>query len=99
MPMRPTPGGWAAPPGPPPAAAKYRCAMPGASSEDPLAREIASQPDCWARALERAAELGAPLPVQGARALVIGCGTSLHIARAYALLRETGGAGETDWAP
>jgi glucosamine 6-phosphate synthetase-like amidotransferase/phosphosugar isomerase protein len=73
--------------------------VPRAAGGDPLGAEIASQPDCWARALERAAELGAALPDDGARALAIGCGTSLHVARAYALLREGAGGGETDWAP
>ncbi|MFD5325802.1 SIS domain-containing protein [Streptomyces sp. NPDC127092] len=55
--------------------------------------EIASQPACWSRALEARP---AGLPQDGERLAVIGCGTSLHIAQAYAELRETAGLGETD---
>jgi fructoselysine-6-P-deglycase FrlB-like protein len=55
--------------------------------------EIASQPDTWRIAAELAA--GASLPAPGQRLIVLGCGTSFHIARAYAALRETL-AGETD---
>jgi CRISPR-associated protein Cas5a/b/c len=64
-----------------------------------IAREIASQPDCW----ERAARLGRArsevLPAPGDRVGVIGCGTSLFGAQAYAALRESLGAGETDAFP
>ncbi|MFJ8082272.1 SIS domain-containing protein [Streptomyces sp. NPDC096205] len=56
-------------------------------------REIASQPDCWRRALQ-ARPAGLPQP--GERVAVIGCGTSLYIAQAYAALRESAGLGETD---
>src|SRR4029453_8460824 len=35
----------------------------------------------------------------GERVGVAGCGTSLHVARAYAALREASGAGETDAFP
>ncbi|MFJ7067726.1 SIS domain-containing protein [Streptomyces sp. NPDC101115] len=55
--------------------------------------EIASQPACWRRALETGP---AGLPKDGERVAVIGCGTSLHIAQAYAELRESAGLGETD---
>ncbi|MFJ9774511.1 SIS domain-containing protein [Kitasatospora sp. NPDC101157] len=55
--------------------------------------EIASQPDCWQRALELTPR---HLPEPGERAAVIGCGTSLYIAQAYAVLRESLGLGETD---
>ncbi|MFE4357997.1 SIS domain-containing protein [Kitasatospora sp. NPDC056800] len=56
-------------------------------------REIASQPECWRRALELEP---AGLPEHGERVAVIGCGTSLYIAQAYAGLREGAGLGETD---
>ncbi|MET9182323.1 sugar isomerase [Kitasatospora aureofaciens] len=56
-------------------------------------REIASQPECWRRALELDP---AGLPERGERVAVIGCGTSLYIAQAYASLREAAGLGETD---
>ncbi|MET9177344.1 sugar isomerase [Kitasatospora aureofaciens] len=55
--------------------------------------EIASQPECWLRALELTPR---HLPEPGERAAVIGCGTSLYIAQAYAALRESLGLGETD---
>ncbi|GAB7184768.1 fructoselysine-6-P-deglycase FrlB [Kitasatospora sp. Ki12] len=56
-------------------------------------QEIASQPECWRRALDLEP---AGLPERGERVAVIGCGTSLYIAQAYAALRETAGLGETD---
>ncbi|MDI2129487.1 SIS domain-containing protein [Yinghuangia seranimata] len=55
--------------------------------------EIAEQPECWRRVLEAAP---AGLPEHGERVAVIGCGTSLYIAQAYASLRESAGLGETD---
>jgi fructoselysine-6-P-deglycase FrlB-like protein len=58
--------------------------------------EIASQPDCWARALKTAESAVDALPAAGARVAVIGCGTSLHIATAAAAAREAAGRGETD---
>src|ERR1700684_3581907 len=59
-------------------------------------REIASQPDCWARALQSADEAALVLPARGERIAVIGCGTSWHIASAIATAREAAGHGETD---
>jgi fructoselysine-6-P-deglycase FrlB-like protein len=61
--------------------------------------EIASQPDCWARALASRAEAAAILPRRGERVAVIGCGTSLHIATTFAGAREAAGQGETDAFP
>ncbi|XIE81201.1 SIS domain-containing protein [Streptomyces sp. SBR177] len=61
--------------------------------------EIASQPDCWRRAAALAAERADLLPRTGERIAVVGCGTSYFIARAYAALRESLGAGETDAFP
>jgi fructoselysine-6-P-deglycase FrlB-like protein len=58
-----------------------------------LAEEIASQPDCWRRALELSSK---DLPEPGERVAVIGCGSSLYIAQAFAALRESAGLGETD---
>ncbi|MER7842390.1 sugar isomerase [Kitasatospora sp. NPDC096077] len=58
-----------------------------------VAAEIASQPECWSRALELNPE---GLPQPGERVAVLGCGTSLYIAQAYAALREESGLGETD---
>ncbi|SOB79539.1 SIS domain-containing protein [Streptomyces sp. 1331.2] len=55
--------------------------------------EIASQPECWSRARELKPE---GLPEPGERVAVLGCGTSLYIAQAYASLREEAGHGETD---
>jgi len=64
-----------------------------------LMDEIASQPECWAKAIELAASAGAALPAPGERAAVIGCGSSLNVARCYAALREAAGQGETDAFP
>ncbi len=63
------------------------------------AEEIASQPDCWRHAIDLAASGPGGLPEPGERVAVIGCGTSLFMAQAYAVLRERAGLGETDaWA-
>ena len=56
--------------------------------------EIASQPECWRRAAELAGSPG--LPAAGERVAVVGCGTSWFMAKAYAVLREQAGQGETD---
>ncbi|WP_424215793.1 SIS domain-containing protein (plasmid) [Streptomyces sp. BI20] len=55
--------------------------------------ETASQPSCWRRALDLVVT---GLPERGERVAVIGCGTSRHMAHAYAVLRESRGHGETD---
>jgi fructoselysine-6-P-deglycase FrlB-like protein len=61
--------------------------------------EISSQPACWERAVALAATAGADLPGRGERVVAVGCGTSLNLSRAYAVLRETAGHGETDAFP
>ncbi|MGH3243778.1 MAG: SIS domain-containing protein [Spirillospora sp.] len=58
--------------------------------------EIAAQPECWRRGAGLAADVGGALPGRGERVAVVGCGTSLYMAQAYAALREAGGHGETD---
>ena len=59
--------------------------------------EIASQPDTWRRAAAIALSPAADaLPGKGERVAVVGCGTSLYMAQAYAVLREQAGLGETD---
>jgi fructoselysine-6-P-deglycase FrlB-like protein len=59
--------------------------------------EIASQPDTWRRAAAVAAgPAGALLPRKGERVAIVGCGTSLYMAQAYAVLREQAGLGDTD---
>ena len=65
------------------------------------ASEIATQPQCWRTAAELAAdpETLAALPPAGAAVAVVGCGTSLFMARAYAALREGTGRGRTDAFP
>jgi fructoselysine-6-P-deglycase FrlB-like protein len=60
------------------------------------ADEIVTQPATWALAAELADERRGDLPAAGARVCVIGCGTSLFVAQAYAALREAAGLGETD---
>ncbi|MFI5759222.1 SIS domain-containing protein [Streptomyces sp. NPDC051569] len=58
--------------------------------------ELATQPECWRRAAALAGGLDDQLPRPGERTAVVGCGTSLFMARAYASLREGAGLGETD---
>ena len=61
-----------------------------------LAREIATQPDDWARVVTRLPELAAHLPKPGERVATIGCGTSWFMGQAYAARRESLGHGPTD---
>jgi fructoselysine-6-P-deglycase FrlB-like protein len=61
--------------------------------------EISSQPKCWERAMSSIGDHSPALPSAGSRVAVIGCGTSLHIASAYAAAREHAGAGVTDAFP
>ncbi|WNF00180.1 SIS domain-containing protein [Streptomyces luomodiensis] len=61
--------------------------------------EIASQPECWERAVSEAPRHAKALPAPGERVAVIGCGTSLFMAQAYARLREGIGHGITDAYP
>jgi len=56
--------------------------------------ELTSQPTLWRHAA--GLEPDPALPAHGLRLAVIGCGTSLYIAQAYAHSREEGGHGETD---
>jgi fructoselysine-6-P-deglycase FrlB-like protein len=63
-----------------------------------VAEEIASQPECWERAIALAGDVR-ELPAPDERVAVVGCGTSLFIAQAYAALRESAGLGETDAFP
>ena len=58
--------------------------------------EIASQPDCWRRAVALLPEVAGLLPAAGERVAVVGCGTSWFIAQSYAVAREAAGQGETD---
>jgi fructoselysine-6-P-deglycase FrlB-like protein len=57
--------------------------------------EIATQPDVWRSAVALARDLP-PLVDSDVRVAVVGCGTSHHIARAFAAAREGAGQGETD---
>jgi len=58
-----------------------------------IEQEVASQPAVWREAARLPAGV---LPRDGARVGVIGCGTSLFVAAAYAAAREAAGLGETD---
>jgi len=64
-----------------------------------LAEEVASQPECWSKAIEMAGSAESALPRPGERVAAIGCGSSLNVARCYAALRESAGQGETDAFP
>ena len=59
-------------------------------------QELASQPGCWRRAAQLAAEVATALPARGERVAVAGCGTSWFMAQSYAAAREASGHGETD---
>ena len=63
-----------------------------------ITSEIASQPTLWRKAAAMAPAVVGRLPAPGEPAVAIGCGTSHHIARAYAVLREENGLGLTDAA-
>ena len=64
-----------------------------------LTDEIASQPDCWSKAIDMAGSAESALPGPGERVAALGCGSSLNVARCYAALRETAGQGQTDAFP
>jgi fructoselysine-6-P-deglycase FrlB-like protein len=64
-----------------------------------LAAEIATQPDDWLAAAAAVGDHRAALPQPGERVAVVGCGTSLYMARSYAALREGADAGVTDAWP
>ena len=64
-----------------------------------IAQEVESQPACWSRASDLAGPLRDQIGAPGQRVAVAGCGTSLHIAQAFAALRESTGRGETDAFP
>jgi fructoselysine-6-P-deglycase FrlB-like protein len=66
-----------------------------------LMDEIASQPEIWSTAIDLAAapSTTAALPAPGQRVGVVGCGSSLNVARCYARLRESAGHGQTDAYP
>ena len=59
-------------------------------------QEVASQPACWRRAGQLAADFVGVLPARGERVAVAGCGTSWFMAQSYAAAREASGHGETD---
>ena len=64
-----------------------------------LEREVRSQPALWRAVAARLPALAPALPRPGERVAVVGCGTSLFVAQAYAALRESAGQGVTDaWA-
>ena len=64
-----------------------------------IEHEIATQPGVWRRAAALAPTVAELLPPVGTRLAVVGCGTSLYMAQAYAAAREAAGAGETDAFP
>ncbi|MFE6649875.1 SIS domain-containing protein, partial [Nocardioides sp. NPDC057772] len=71
-----------------------------ASAPTHLAAEIATQPADWLAARGTAERFADALPEAGEKVAVVGCGTSLYMAQAYAALREEQGQGVTDaWTP
>jgi fructoselysine-6-P-deglycase FrlB-like protein len=61
-----------------------------------VTHEITTQPEMWRRAAGVARTAGGSLPTAGERVAIVGCGTSLFMAEAYAAAREQAGQGETD---
>jgi fructoselysine-6-P-deglycase FrlB-like protein len=61
--------------------------------------EIAAQPELWRRCAGLAPQLADALPDAGEQIAVVGCGTSLYVAQAWAALREAAGHGPTDAFP
>src|SRR6202142_2114278 len=68
----------------------------GVASGGRTEQEVASQPACWRRAAQLAADVAGVLPARGERVAVAGCGTSWFMAQSYAAAREASGHGETD---
>ena len=68
----------------------------GVASGGRTEQEVASQPACWRRAGQLAADVAGVLPARGERVAVAGCGTSWFMAQSYAAAREASGHGETD---
>jgi fructoselysine-6-P-deglycase FrlB-like protein len=73
--------------------------MTAAATSPHLQAEIRTQPEDWRRAADLAREHAGVLPRPGERVAVVGCGTSLYMAQAYAALREDAGQGLTDAWP
>lgn len=69
------------------------------ADETHLGLEIRTQPADWLRAAGLARDYSSLLPRPGATVAVIGCGTSLYVAQAFAELREAAGLGVTDAWP
>ncbi|UYQ66031.1 SIS domain-containing protein [Streptomyces peucetius] len=67
-----------------------------ANTSSRTSAEIATQPAVWRQAAQSLPRHTAALPRRGERVAVIGCGTSWFMAQSYAVLRESGGHGETD---
>lgn len=61
-----------------------------------MEEEAITQPQCWELAAALSASVAAALPQRGERVAALGCGSSLYMAQAYAVLREGAGAGQTD---
>ncbi len=58
--------------------------------------EISTQPENWLQAAALSEQFREILPQKGERVAVVGCGTSWFMSMAFALLRESTGAGEAD---
>lgn len=64
-----------------------------------ISDEIGSQPAVWRKAADRGRDLDRDRFLPGRRLAVVGCGTSFHMAQAFAALREASGLGEADAFP
>ncbi len=74
-------------------------ATPAPAAGAHLEAEVASQPALWTAAAARLPQVAHLLPAPGESVAVVGCGTSLFMAQAYAALREDAGHGTTDAWP
>src|SRR6266542_565865 len=64
-----------------------------------ISDEIGDQPAAWRKAADRGRDLDRDRFRPGRRLAVVGCGTSFHMAQAFAALREGSGLGEADAFP
>lgn len=70
-----------------------------APTDSAMAAEVATQPQDWRDAGRLAREHREVLPQPGERVAILGCGSSLYVARSVAALRESLGQGVTDAWP
>ena len=68
-------------------------------NQSAMVTEMSTQPQNWRDAQGLAKKYADLLPAPGERVAILGCGTSLYVARTVAAMRESRGQGETDAWP